>query len=104
MINVFDPADADAAERLTRLALQGEAGVLRVGFGVAPSWPEVCRKSSCAFAAATRQSTCRSRTCPDDRSSLLLQQFARRRQVHAAEPPNQERAAEAFFQTLHLFA
>lgn len=28
-------ADADTAERITRLALQGEAGVLRVGFGVA---------------------------------------------------------------------
>lgn len=28
-------ADADAAERITRLALQGEAGMLRVGFGVA---------------------------------------------------------------------
>ncbi len=28
-------ADADATERLTRLALQGEAGMLRVGFGVA---------------------------------------------------------------------
>lgn len=28
-------AEADAAERITRLALQGEAGALRVGFGVA---------------------------------------------------------------------
>lgn len=28
-------ADADATERITRLALQGEAGMLRVGFGVA---------------------------------------------------------------------
>jgi len=28
-------ADAEAAERITRLALHGEAGVLRVGFGVA---------------------------------------------------------------------
>ncbi len=28
-------AGADAAERITRLALHGEAGVLRVGFGVA---------------------------------------------------------------------
>lgn len=28
-------ADAESAERITRLALQGEAGILRVGFGVA---------------------------------------------------------------------
>lgn len=28
-------ADADATEKITRLALQGEAGMLRVGFGVA---------------------------------------------------------------------
>ena len=28
-------ANADAAERMTRLAVQGEAGVLRVGFGIA---------------------------------------------------------------------